>query len=164
MTKVHATWETSAVKFDANSPEDPRNFYTKLAEGVVSKFGLDADDHLIRIENFLGNPIVDMNFCFPSFESAEKARPYFDQLCNKYSKSQFYATVALDIYSLSSHTPLLKYVSYVCQHPASRVWISEHRKLADIINGCREIRPIKKALWQCQKEMIDAGYEGNATW
>jgi hypothetical protein len=78
-----------------------------------------------------------VTFHFPTLELCANAKPYFDECTKKYHLSSFNAEMYVVISVVSSDTPLLKY-----------------------LRGS----PVKKLIWDCQKELIDSGFEGNARW
>jgi hypothetical protein len=60
----------------------------------------------------------------------------------------------LDIWTKT--TPLLRYVQ------SGEMPFSCPSKVGAILKKYQSVTPVKKAMWDCQRELIDSGYEGNA--
>jgi hypothetical protein len=105
----------------------------------------------------------------PDNETAKKAHAFFVEI----QKSELGQKIKLDvgdigvyIENITSNFPILKYISYgyfisIEQTMKGSMGIARVKKLMKIVNNYRDL-PAKQAIWQCQKELIASGFEGNA--
>jgi hypothetical protein len=97
-------------------------------------------------------------FNFVDLDMAVRATDYFSYLKHEvYDYMSFDSYMTIFVHAFESNTPLLKYLPY-------DVDFEYDDKLEQIFVKFKDVKPLKKAIWECQKEMIDAGYEGNAKW
>jgi hypothetical protein len=160
---IEFKWNVTADE-DRPSYTDPdaKSFFDPIITLVKAKFGIEFNED----EDLFAAPgYIEADFKFPSLDAAEKARPYFNGLVQRYSGKGLRSGVYIRLYSITTTEPLLKYIAYVFKYPDSAIIFYPSSKYGDlraIIRKCREITPIKTALWQCQKDMIEYGFEGNA--
>jgi hypothetical protein len=126
----------------------------EITSAISSKFGVH--DYHDEISSTPSTPeYAERWFMFPNLEVAVSATDFMNTLHNTYTHSDIITDMNIEILNFERDTPLLKYLPY-------KVIVHGAPILDNIFDHWRQIKPLKAAIWGCQKEMIDVGFEGNA--
>jgi hypothetical protein len=160
---------TADIKFRwiIDTRDDTRNFtrhdfnemLTEIGEEIKTKYSI-IDEHIYvnKDGNVIdGESILD----FSSLEQAVSATKLVLESIGGYMVGEIDAVMRIDVFKFDVSTPLLKYLPHYTifyrDDRLNEMFSRYERKICDGI-------PLKKAIWECQKEMIAFGYEGNAKW
>jgi hypothetical protein len=155
MEKVHAYWIISASGDDS----EIESLLNAVRKEVIEKFGVaGAIHHFENTRTWLGC------WDFGPLERVLEVKPYFDKVVIGTADPSIYEVqIDVTILDVTSNTPLLRYLRYpLLLGPSSYVLPDRIKMLNDIFAKYRTNKPLKQRMWQCQQELIDNGFEGNA--
>jgi hypothetical protein len=177
MTRIQILWQAETWSVHGNelpdSPDEPANFFKEITRTLHEHYHLQG----YEVDGDVGTDMV-VNYYFQSLEIALEAKPYFEECKTKYRTSGFNMQLSVVIYNLSTSTPLLKYLPYNLdvQCLDNSFFDMFHTNVTNVWGKFMKIRdkyfalyhkgtvPVKKVIWEYQKELIENGFEGNARW